>query len=128
MSRSQDEKRYPAKVAKPKKSLGPFVVIRPTKEERDAISSLDQAAVACWIELAALLTQGHKLTLGHREENGSFFLHLREGGVEWDEAITLSVFHTELFRCFQIMAWALREKYPYFPDGVQMSLGGADDW
>jgi hypothetical protein len=128
MSRNQSEAQYRSKSNVAPRQGEPFVVIRPTSEERQAIKEQDASLDECLNVLVGMVVAGHRLSWGYKADNGSFFVHLKEGAVDWDKAVTLSAFHTDWHRCLQIMAWAVTKKYPFFPDGVQFQLTGADDW
>lgn len=105
-----------------------FAVFRPTTEEKQAIALANLTIGDCVQGLVRLLEDGHKVTLGYRAENSAYYLHLREGNVDWDKGVTVSCWHSTLERVFQMMAYAIVHRYPEFPQ-VQLTLGQmADDW
>lgn len=104
-----------------------FVSFRPTKEDKEAIRA-DQTPLDVLLgELATWVEDGHKLTLGFRPENSAFYLSLREGGAEYSDAVSLSVWHTDLLTCFYAMKHALRGRYSDFP-AIQFDLFEKPDW
>jgi len=105
-----------------------FAVFRPTAVEREAIREEEASVGACLTTLVRLLEEGHKLTLGHKPENGSYYLHLKEGNVDWDKGITVSCWHSSIERVFQMMAYAVTHRYSEFPLVQRGSGQRADDW
>jgi hypothetical protein len=108
-------------------SLSNFVAFHPTKEERMAIKNDDTDLAEVISFLLTFVQDGHKLSIGYRAENGSFFVMLRDGGETWDKAVCLSAWHQDPMIAIYAMRNALMGRYSTFPH-VQMSLFSDVDW
>jgi len=115
MGRDPNEKRNSAITRRKGPEPVLFLVYRPTEQQRKAIMEIALPAEACMDILYPLLEQGHRLTWGYKPENNAVFLHLREGNVDYDRALTLSCWHATWLRCLQMMAYAVVHVYPEFP-------------
>jgi len=105
-----------------------FHVFRPTEAQKQEIKNKDLSAEECMDILYPFLESGHRLTWGYKPETSAVFLHLREGGAEYDRALTLSCWHSTWERCLQMMAFAVVYVYPEFPL-IQTSFDMlAPDW
>lgn len=132
MSRQNDERRHGRNgVTKPQvhKSNGTgFVVFHPTKEQREAIKADVRTSGDVVRDFVPYLEEGHRLAVGYRAENGAYFCHMREGSADWDKAVTLSAWHTDLETALKVLSYALRKVHTEFPT-IQLRLGeGAYDW
>lgn len=120
MSRQADEAKYQSRgkrgqAANPSRSSR-FVAYHPTKAEKDQIRSLGDGYAYGGNRGISLLQEGHKLTIGYKPEQEAFYVMLREGGKAWDEAVTISFWHSDLETCFKQMAFALATVFEDFPD------------
>lgn len=125
MSRVNDERKYKYTGKVPagtqRKPTSRYVVFRPNTVARGVIkadnTSIDQvmASMARWIQKDA------KLTIGYKAENGAYFVHLTDLGVDWQEAVTLSVWHGDLETALRTMHFGLATAYNTFPE-IQLEL------
>jgi hypothetical protein len=125
MSRVSDEKQYKNRgtiaQAEPRRGKSRYIVYRPTKEEREAIKA-DKAPLASVMQRLTMWVQKDaKLTIGHKAENDAYFAHLTDLGVDWQNAITLSVWHSDWETALRTLDYGLRTRYEQFPD-IQLEL------
>lgn len=104
-----------------------FIAFRPTREEKEQIRSDSSTVLEVLTLLSTWVEDGHKLILGHKPENGAFYLALREGGAPFDQAVTLSVWHTDPVTCLFALKHALVGRYSSFPQ-VQVDLFVDLEW
>lgn len=125
MSRVNDEKRYRQSSTtgeKPARKPGSrYIVYRPSKEERELIKADKKPLSAVMTALSKWVTRDCKLTIGHKAENDAFFAHLTDLGVEWQQAITLSVWHSDWETALRTLEQGLATRYAEFPD-IQLEL------
>jgi len=125
MSRVSDEKQYKNKgttvSAAPRKGKSRYIVYRPTKEEREAIKADKAPLGSVMHRLTMWATKDAKITVGHKAENDAYFVHLTDLGVDWQEAITLSVWHSDWETAIRTLDYGLRTRYETFPD-IQLEL------
>jgi len=125
MSRAADEKQYKNKgttAPEPaRKAKSRYIVYRPGKEEREAIKADKSLLGQVMQRLAMWAVKDAKLTIGHKAENDAFFVHLTDLGVDWQQAVTLSVWHSDWETALRTLDYGLRTRYEQFPD-VQLEL------
>ena len=125
MSRQANEHQYRSTsngAQKVKKSVkATFVVFRPDADEKAAIRA-DKTPIDQLVhQLIKQVLAGNKVSIGYRAENDSIYFHLRDGAMDWDKAVTLSVFHTDHETALRTLCYGLRTRYSTFPD-VQLNL------
>jgi len=125
MSRVNDEQRYKkigaGREAPAKKLRSRYVVYRPSKEERELIRADKTSLSAVISALAKWVLKDAKLTIGHKAENDAYFVHLTDLGVDWQEAVTLSVWHSDWETALRSLDYGLKTHYTEFPD-IQLEL------
>ena len=119
MSRQHDEgiNRAPRKKNNPPKNdmSGGLFAFHPNTSQREELAkwqadvekSLD--FLSTWVEDNCLISVGFKA------ENASYFVILKERGVDWKMAKSVSVWHSDLGRAFLGLEYYLREVNPDFP-------------
>lgn len=109
-------------------SSSKFVSFQPTKEEKEIIRNgyvdLDKT-LDC---LEAFLLQGHKLTISYVVGRMSYCVGIRDGSVDWSQAVVVNCWHINLQRAFAMLHYALAEVYTNFPDIDGAHPGAEDDW
>jgi len=125
MSRVNDEQRYKksgtSSGAPVKKPRSRYVVYRPSKEEREFIRADKTSLSVVIAALAKWVLKDAKLTVGHKAENDAYFVHLTDLGVDWQEAVTLSVWHSDWETALRSLEHGLKTRFTEFPD-VQLEL------
>lgn len=132
MSRNQTEKQYKSTTVNakgPKASPGNrYIVYRPAESEKAQIKA-DKLSLESVIErIAAKVSFDAKLSIGFKPENGAFFVHLTDTSVQWQEAVTLAVWHVNPLTALRSLEFGLRDRYAEFPDISQPSIGEELGW
>lgn len=130
MSRQFDEGRRGAKKPKNPKAntYGPYVSFHPDKGEKEALSSDPTSLEDVLYELMAWCEKGHQLTLKWVEQRETFQAALRQGAVDWKEALTVSAHHSDPEKALRALRYALRSKWPEFPLVGAAQTEMSDDW
>lgn len=125
MSRQADERKYRAGSKNgqngPTKRKSTYVVYRPNTEERTAVRADKSPLSDVVLRLIEWTQRDAKIVIGFRAENESHFVHLTDLSVDWQEALTLSVFHSDAETALRTLDHGLRSRYSGFPD-IQMDL------
>lgn len=129
MSRQNDEGRYNKAQSnagkKPARRKSNYIVFRPSAEERKTIKE-DKAPIGGVVaDLIRRTMNDAKLVIGYRAENEAHFVHLTDIGVDWQDAITLSVFHTDWETALRTLEYGLKTRYSEFPE-IQLELFSDD--
>jgi hypothetical protein len=129
MSRQADESKGTGKRSsstKKAKSKGNLVNYSPTKEVvdslREGIFGVEEAVEV----LDELVVNGHRISMGANLDRGGYFVILREGLVDWQQAISVSFWGKDLARAIRLAAFYLREVNEDFPEGVQHEMDFGD--
>jgi len=129
MSRVNDERKYKnpgtTQTRSAKKPTSKYVVFRPNTIERETIKADKAPIERVMASMAKWVQRDAKLTIGHKAENGAYFVHLTDLGVDWQEAVTLSVWHSDLETALRTMYYGLCTAYEAFPD-IQLALFSDD--
>jgi len=127
LAEEKKSRKIAAKNRKPNGVNANFVAFRPTKEEKERIKA-DQTPLREVIEsLMTWVEDGHKLTFGYRAENEAYYLVLREGGAEFADAVSLSIWHADPWICVYGMREALTGRYSAFP-AIQLEFATDLTW
>lgn len=119
MSRLNDEKRYPSKQNQNKRSIPKPArawVFRPTKEQKEEVKAGYQDVQRCLRLIEAHLPPGNRLSCGYAQATDGIYLTIREATPNWEEARSVSVWHNDLDRCVQMLAYYLTEVNANFPE------------
>lgn len=100
----------------------------PTDEEKRAIRDDGRPSDEVTVSLERALQNGHVLTLKYNEKSDCFMALLREGTVQWDEAVAISCWHKSADMALRMMDYALSYRYPDFPAGAFQSNFADTDW
>jgi hypothetical protein len=119
MSRQNDEKKYPPAKAGPKGPLpqGPSrpFTFHPTEAQRISLRENPMNSGEAWSVISEWVERGCKLIVGYKAENAAFYALLREGTDNWQEGKAISVFHSQLEKCFAGLSFYLLHVNPEWP-------------
>ena len=94
-----------------------FRSFNPTKIERLAIREDDRPTDEIIANLATFLETGIlKMSFSWSVDRQSFCLIVRDGKLDWQEALALSVWHVDMLTCFKTMEYALAGPFRGFPE------------
>lgn len=105
-----------------------LVSFNPTEEQKETIKNDQRSLEDVLASLEAALQDGHVFNVKYQDKYDAFSLIIREAGEDWQVALSLSVWHNSLDRCFRIMSYALTMVYPDFPAGVERQAFSVTDW
>jgi len=99
----------------------PFVSFNPTGVEKGIIRDDPRPLGDVLDSLNSWVRRGHKLHIGFNDSKESFYAVLRQGGVDWKEAISLSCWHRDCERALRALEYGLSTKYRDFP-AIQLAF------
>lgn len=102
------------------------IAFHPTLAEKAAIKEAGADLDRAIPYLLSYVESGNKLTIGQAAGTGATYATLTQGGVEWQNAVTLSAFHADPVWAICALAWVLADRYTGFPD-VQLTFLD-DNW
>lgn len=77
--------------------------------------------------IGTFMEDGHRLSMGYNPDRAGFFAMLREGNVDFEQAVTISVWAGSVEKALTKLGFYLREVNPEFPRNVQLELF-TDEW
>lgn len=119
MSRQADERKNMGKQTaksgqKAKAKL--FVSFHPTKEEKEYLRSLDTSLEDDLESLKFFMAEGHKITVGYSKNTGAVYATLREGTDDWEQARSVSAWHSEAGMALRALIYGVLHYHPKFPN------------
>lgn len=128
LERLKEEKRTAAtKKRSVSRGEGRLVNWAPTNGDKEKLRSKGSESGGALDPLTTALKDGHRLSLGYSVDRDGCFAILRQGDVDWKDAVSVSVWSSGIVRSLLLLAYYLEEVNPEFPDGVQPPLF-SDDW
>jgi hypothetical protein len=94
---------------------GQFLTFHPTEAEKIQLQTMPPTVEASWDALFKLTQQNVSLTVGFRQENGAYFITLRDKAVDWTEDTPLSAWHTDVNKAAQALCFALETRWADYP-------------
>lgn len=96
-------------------SNGSFISFNPTKEQKTAIRASELSLTDDLDYISTWLSDGHKMSWMYSQEHEAYAVFLRQGNVDWREALVLSCWHVDWEIAIRMLAFALNNVYKTFP-------------
>jgi len=105
-----------------------LVAYNPTEQEKAIIRECDDSMSEVMTSLSSWCLEGHKLSLHYIAEYEVYAAMIRQGNIEWDKALAISHWHKYPEFALRGLDYALKTRFPAFPDGAYQSALIEADW
>ena len=100
----------------------------PNKDQREELKKWTADLDKDLEFLMTFLEDNCLLSVGYKAENASYFALLKDRSVQWDQAASVSVWHTDLPRALLGLTYYLKEVNPEFPKVPPGGVGDFEDF
>lgn len=106
----------------------PIFTFHPTKEQAEAIRSDGRPLEEVISELAARLEGGLRIIISSASNRDSFSVLVKESEPDWQEALAVSVWHSDLVIALRGIETYLNKVNPDWPDTPAATQLSFTDW
>lgn len=104
------------------------ITFHPTKAESEVLRSQPIDMERDLESLSTYLDASCVLSIGVRQDSGSYYATMREKTSSWQDAPALTAWHSTVTGALKGLAFALANRYPDFPENLPSKAAFTDEW